>query len=140
MKNVIIAIVVLAVVGGGTYFLIFSGSSNGTPSVTSTSIATPTQPAPSQTPEPSVSNAAVDIKNFAFTPATLTVKVGTTVTWTNNDTAPHTITSDTDGVLNSTTLSKGQSFSFTFTKVGTTKYHCGLHSIMKAEVVVASHD
>jgi plastocyanin len=77
----------------------------------------------------------VTIKNFSFQPATLTVSVGTTVTWTNQDSVAHTSTSDT-GVWDSGSLGTGQSFSFTFKHVGRFPYHCAIHPYMKGTIVV----
>jgi plastocyanin len=73
--------------------------------------------------------------SFAFSPKTLTVKVGTKVTWTNQDQVGHTATAD-QGAFNSGILSTGNSFSFTFTKVGTYSYHCNIHHFMMATIVV----
>jgi hypothetical protein len=77
----------------------------------------------------------VTIQNFAFNPATLTVSVGTTITWTNLDSAPHTVTSD-DNLFDSGTLNQGAPFSHTFTTPGTFAYHCNIHPSMTAQVVV----
>lgn len=84
--------------------------------------------------------ASVSIQNFAFSPATLTIPAGTTVTWTNNDTVAHTSTSDPGDAIswNSGTLSQGQSFSFTFQQAGTFTYHCTFHPFMKATIIVQS--
>jgi len=80
---------------------------------------------------------AVQIKSYAFTPATLTIKSGTKVTWTNYDTAPHTVTVDSGPVkFNSPTLQKGDSFTYTFTAPGTYSYYCAVHPDMMAKVVV----
>lgn len=79
---------------------------------------------------------AVTMQNVAFTPATLTVTVGTTVTWTNQDTVPHTTTSDTAGIWDSGILNKAGSFSFTFTKMGTFAYHCNVHPNMHGTITV----
>ena len=70
--------------------------------------------------------AAIKLVNFKFTPAQLTVKVGTTVVWTSEDNAPHTVTAD-DGSFDSGNLKKGDSFKFTFTKAGTFPYYCAYH-------------
>lgn len=84
-----------------------------------------------------VSGNSVAIKNFAFAPAALIVKVGTKVTWTNEDTDAHTVTSQNNtGVLNSPALNTGQSFSYTFTKPGTYSYLCTIHPFMTATVTV----
>jgi plastocyanin len=77
----------------------------------------------------------ITIAKFSFRPATLTIPVGTTVTWTNQDSVTHTSTSDT-GVWNSGNLTHGQSFSFTFKKPGKFSYHCAVHPFMKASITV----
>src|SRR3954447_25972285 len=80
---------------------------------------------------------AVQIKSYAYSPAALTIKVGTKVTWTNYDTAPHTVTVDSGPVkFNSPTLQKGDSFTYTFTTAGTYSYYCAVHPDMTAKVVV----
>jgi plastocyanin len=79
--------------------------------------------------------AAVTIKDYAFTPATLTVAAGTTVTWTNNDAVPHTATAS-DGSFDSGNLNPGQSFSFTFSTPGTYPYVCQYHAGMQGTIVV----
>ncbi|WP_152648782.1 cupredoxin domain-containing protein [Streptacidiphilus anmyonensis] len=91
-------------------------------------------PAPTGAP---VATDAVTIKNFAFAPAAMTVKVGTTVTWTNQDSDAHTVTSQNNtGPLNSQALNTGQSFSYTFTTPGTYHYLCTIHPFMTATVTV----
>jgi len=70
-----------------------------------------------------------------FTPSTLTVPVGTTVTWGNNDVTTHTVTSDT-GVFNSNNLNAGNMFQFKFDNPGQYKYHCTIHSFMNGTIVV----
>ena len=75
----------------------------------------------------------VHIKNFAFDPASLDVKVGDTVIWTNNDDMAHSIVM---GGVTSSILSKGDSFSFVFDKVGSYSYHCGIHPSMKGVINV----
>jgi plastocyanin len=78
---------------------------------------------------------AVAIVDFAFDPATLEVPVGTTVTWTNQGAAPHTVTAD-DGTFDSGTLQPGGTFSMTFDTPGTFTYHCEIHPSMTATIVV----
>lgn len=80
-------------------------------------------------------SAAVTIMDFQFSPQTMTVAVGTTVTWTNHGPSAHTTTSDT-GVWDSGTLAPGQSFSHTFNQPGTYPYHCAIHPFMKGTIVV----
>lgn len=83
-------------------------------------------------------NNSVSITNFTFSPATMTVQPGTTVTWTNQDDAAHTVTSDSGNELGSNSLRKGQTYSHKFDKAGTYAYHCSIHPQMKATVTVAS--
>jgi len=79
----------------------------------------------------------VAIKNYAYSPASLTINVGDTVTWTNEDTAPHTVTVTSGPVkFDSGSLAKGQSFSYTFTVAGTYSYYCAVHPDMVGQVVV----
>jgi len=78
--------------------------------------------------------ASVTIKDFEFTPATATIKVGGTVTWTNNGPSTHTVTGD--GGIDSGDLSKGKTYSKTFDKEGTFNYHCSIHPSMTAQVIV----
>ena len=81
------------------------------------------------------SSQAVPIQGFAFKPATVTVNVGDTVTWTNEDTAPHTATAS-DGSFDTGSLKKGASGSHTFSKAGSFAYICTIHPNMKGTVVV----
>ena len=83
-------------------------------------------PAPAQT-------SSVNIQNFAFSPSALTITKGATVTWTNNDSAPHQIASAT---FNSQALSQGQTYSFTFTQPGTYSYSCSIHPSMTGTITV----
>lgn len=80
---------------------------------------------------------AVTIAGFAFDPSTVSVKVGATVTWTNNDSVGHTVTFD-DGSATSGTLQQGGTYQQTFSKAGTFAYHCRIHPNMKASVTVTS--
>ena len=111
----------------------------------SANTTTPTPPA--ATTGGTATASAVAIQNFTFTPKTLTVSPGTKVTWTNNDSMVHNITSTANISLNSATtstfassnLSQGQTFSFTFTKKGVYFYECSIHkalAAMHAEVIV----
>ena len=75
------------------------------------------------------------IVGFAFVPESITVPVGTTLTWTNMDGAPHTVTAEGDDFA-SGTLSQGETFSHTFSKAGTINYLCTIHPSMKASITV----
>jgi plastocyanin len=82
----------------------------------------------------SPATAEVKIDNFIFGPETLTVPVGTTVTWTNRDDIPHSVVS-TDKVFKSKLLDKNETFSYTFAKAGTYPYFCSIHPKMTGKVV-----
>lgn len=83
----------------------------------------------------STGDASVEIANFEFEPGTLTVAAGSTVTWTNNDTAPHTVTAS-DGSFDSGNIDPGETFSFTFETEGTFDYVCSYHPGMAGSVTV----
>ena len=95
---------------------------------------TPT-PSPTAAPVTSAAGNTVNISGFKFDPATITIKVGETVTWINQDTVGHTVVSD-DGSWSSKDLAKGDKFIHTFDKAGTVTYKCGVHPSMTGSVVV----
>lgn len=78
----------------------------------------------------------VKIDNFAFAPQVVTVAPGSTVTWINEDDAPHTVVADDGKSFRSKVLDTGDSFSFTFTTEGTWGYFCSVHPHMTGKVVV----
>lgn len=78
---------------------------------------------------------AVQIKNDAFVPSSITVSAGQRVTFTNNDDDAHTVTS-TDGSFDSKGLDTNGSWHHTFAKPGVYKYFCELHPFMKGTIVV----
>ena len=77
----------------------------------------------------------VTMSSMAFNPSTITVSPGTTVTWTNQDSTTHTVTSD-NNTFSSDRLSPGNNFQFTFNNAGTFSYHCSIHTSMKGQVTV----
>lgn len=81
---------------------------------------------------------SISIANLAFSKPALTVAVGTTVTWMNNDNVTHTVTSD-NGTFDSGNLNPGSSFSYTFNTAGTYSYHCKIHTYMTGVITVATH-
>jgi plastocyanin len=79
----------------------------------------------------------VKIDNFSFGPATLTVPVGTSVTWTNRDDIPHTVVSTDDPkTFKSKVLDTDEKFTYTFSKAGTFPYFCSIHPKMTGKVIV----
>lgn len=121
MRKIILPILAAAgalILGGCS---LYGGSQNSAPN----------NPAGS-TAAPSTAN-AISIQNFAFNPSVTTIKKGTTITWTNNDSAPHQIKSAS---FNSSQLAKGQSFSFSFNDVGSFDYSCAIHPSMAGKIIV----
>ena len=80
-------------------------------------------------------DSAVKIDNFTFNPQRVTVKAGTTVTWTNHDDIPHIVASSTKA-FKSKTLDTDDKFSFMFTTAGVYEYFCSLHPHMTGTIVV----
>ncbi|HBH46707.1 MAG TPA: plastocyanin [Candidatus Jacksonbacteria bacterium] len=155
MNKIIGVIVIIAIIIIGGYYLLRgnykttpptdatpsaglpTGAENPTlPVVGSTETAGTTTPTPTPTPTPAPSSettTAISIQNFAFDPATLTVKAGTTVVWTNDDQAPHRIKST---AFNSENLNTGDTYSFKFETAGTFDYICSLHPSMQGKIIV----
>jgi plastocyanin len=88
------------------------------------------------TASPSTSH--IRIQNFAYSPSPATVKVGSTVVFTNEDSVEHTATSDSEGVFDSGTLNKGQSVAVKLNKVGTFTFHCAFHPFMHGSIKVVA--
>ena len=84
-----------------------------------------------------VATDTVHIKNFAFSPATVTVKAGSTVVWTNNDSIQHDLTFDNGGIA-SNVLNQNDTFSHTFPTAGTYHYVCSIHPFMHGTVIVTA--
>jgi plastocyanin len=135
VKRYRLPVAVFAVLGAVMLIAAACGSSSASPSTATASAAG------------GGATAAVVIKNFAFTPQTITVKAGTTVTWTNQDSVQHTVTSadsikvgaKVTSMFDSGLFNQGQTFSFTFTKAGTYFYVCTIHAsqpAMHGEVIV----
>jgi plastocyanin len=84
---------------------------------------------------PAAGGTTVSMKNIQFAPTSLTVKVGQTVTWTNDDSVVHNVTAD-DGTFKSSNFGGGKTFSWKATKAGTFKYGCTIHPGMVATLTV----
>ncbi len=95
------------------------------------------QQSPAQQGTPVTGITHLAIQNFAYQPANIQVRVGTTVTWTNQNNVPHSVTFK-NGLKDSGLLSQGQSFSYTFNTPGTYQYYCTVHPYMVATVTVIS--
>ncbi|MBJ7339581.1 cupredoxin family copper-binding protein [Mycolicibacterium sp.] len=118
----------------------FGAQTSTTPGFAGNGTAGPAAPAPGTSAGTAGTGApaggpSIGIDNFMFAPATLTVPVGSTVTWTNHDGEPHTVVAN-DGSFHSPGMDTGASFSFTFTAPGSFDYICSIHPFMHATVVV----
>jgi plastocyanin len=121
-RFVTLAILALAVLA----LIVVSGCASSTPATTPAATP-PATSGSSSSAAPAAAATAVTIANFAFSPAEVTVKVGDTVTWTNNDSVPHTVTG---ADFDSSQLAPGATFSHTFTKAGSFDYKCMIHPSM----------
>jgi plastocyanin len=123
-SKIIIVLILVVVLGGGAALL--SRKQTAPVSTATTSSATAGEPN------------TITIKDYAFTPATLTVKTGTVITWVNKDLARHTITADTPSSNAPASAFIGQDANYTFTAgaPGTYTYHCEPHPYMKAIIIV----
>ena len=92
---------------------------------------------PTTGPEPPAGGSAVEIRNFAYVPPSLTVASGASVTWTNRDDVAHTVSAD-DGSAFDGTVSPGARFTFTAGAPGTYTYFCRFHPFMKASLTVTA--
>ena len=119
----LLAVVALAAAGCGS-------SKNKTSSSSSSSSSTPATSTAS-----GGGGVTIDMKNIQFSPSSATVKVGQTVKWVNQDSAPHNVTG---GPLHSKTFGQGGSFTFTPKKAETISYVCTIHPNMKATLTVTS--
>ncbi len=104
---------------------------------TPTATMAPMSMSPAPSMAPAASAASVTIQDFAFGPASISVAVGSTVTWTNQDGTAHTVTAD-DGSFDSGNLAQGATFSQTFDTPGTYTYHCAIHSSMIGTITVVA--
>lgn len=128
--------IALSLCVGATLILVACGGTSNAPAQSSPTAAATSQPSPAAT----VVKVQIVEHNgmYAFDPATLTVKKGTQVVWTNVSDAPHTVTSDTGAFNTPSTISQNQTFMFTFNTAGTFAYHCNVHPYMKATITVTS--
>ena len=150
-KIIVYVVIILLVIIAIFYFFNINKSQNsGTPpyqaQIPTTSTVTPFEPVspialpvvnipttstPSAVISRKIYNVAID--NFSFNPATININKGDTIIWTNQDSVPHQIWSDT---FNGPIITNGQTYSFIFNNVGTYNYHCNIHPSMTGSIVV----
>ena len=124
----LVAALVAAGCGGSSKSSSSSSSTPATSTASSSSSGGTAAPSSGKTVQ-------ITMKNIAFNPKTVTVKVGTTVKWVNEDSAPHNVTG---GPLHSPTIGNGGSFTYKATKAGTISYVCTIHPGMTATLNVTS--
>lgn len=142
-RNILIIILVVLIGAGAAFGLTrnhnkntLTPTSNSTNSSNSTQNKTNNSQSSNNSTTPTATS-SVSIENFAFMPPDITVKKGTTVTWTNNDSTAHTVTASSGktGPVSSQ-LSPSAKYSFTFDQTGTFHYHCSIHPTMLGTVTV----
>lgn len=133
MRRSLIALAVTALIA-----VTACSSTGATSAPTAAATAAPPSAAPASSAAPSAAGGApaVAIKNFAFSPASIDVKVGDKITWTNGDNAPHTVTFDDATVASSGNVNEAQTYSASIAKAGAYAYHCKIHPSMKGTVNV----
>ena len=124
-KIIIGGVLIVLVIGGFVFLTQKKSQPSLQPSINQQSVTQPTQT--------TVETNTITIKDFAFNPATLTVKQGIKVTWTNEDSMTHKIKSDT---FNSQDLNQGDKFEFTFNNKGSFDYSCSIHPSMTGKIIV----
>jgi plastocyanin len=128
---VLVLVALLAVAGCGST----SSANIAAPTATTAPVATATAAATNTT---GATGNEVNVSNFQFSPASLTVKVGTTVTW-KGVSGSHTVTSDAGAPMAfDQPISQGGTVTITFTKAGTYTYHCSIHASMHGTIIVTS--
>lgn len=132
MTRILSALVVaaaLAIAGCG------SSSKNNSASTATTTATTTAAAAPTTS---SSSSAPVEVKmaNIQFSPASVTVKVGQTVKWVNNDSVDHNVTASSGATFTSNNFGQGGTYTFKATKAGTIKYSCTIHPGMNGTITV----
>ena len=128
MNKLLYAVIAVVVIAAGAFVFIGSGGESQNSSNSEATETAQTEAVPNQ----------IVIENFAYNPATITIKKGTTLTWVNKDEAKHDITptSGASDFMRSELLSQGESHSATFDVVGEYEYKCSPHPYMKGKIIV----
>ncbi len=140
-KQALIMIVIIVALAGVVAFMVMSkdkedGATQQVTSSTDVKSSDQTTDQQANTNSGTASQATeIAIENFAYSPETITIKKGTTITWTNKDSVGHTVTGE-DGGPDSDSLAQGESYSYTFNEAGSFSYFCKPHPNMKATVIV----
>lgn len=136
MKTTLAASIIFVVIAIAVIFAVNHKSHNSNNSYTSPPSSNNSNSSSSSS---SASQGAVTItNNMIFTPSQISVSVGSTVTWTNNDNTTHTVIDDLANVggPHSGDIAPGATYSYKFTKAGSYQYHCSIHPQMRGTIVV----
>jgi plastocyanin len=145
MKKGITAIVVVVIIAIAAWYIFGNKNSNNSSLYGNNNGSSSTQTPANNNNTSNNSSASntqpettnkVTIANMAFTPPQITVNKGDTVTWANNDSIAHTVTSDTGSELGSGDIQPGSTYSHTFNTAGSFQYHCSIHPSMRGTIVV----
>jgi plastocyanin len=129
LKRTLTTLIVVAALGTGAAACGGSGDD-------SASTAAAKAPAPTTTTAPSVAGPKVAVGDNTFSPGTIKVSVGDTITWNNGGAVAHTVTATDGADFDSGTLEPGKSFTFTADKAGTISYVCNFHAGMQGTIQV----
>ena len=132
MKNLILVLLALLILGGGAYLVYNKMFKTNFIETNNTSTQQRTE---IQITAPTTNQSSVTIENFTYTPSNIKVKVGETITWTNKDSMRHDAAAD-DGSWKVELMGQGESQQIKFEKPGTYTYHCSPHPWMKGTIVV----
>ena len=137
-KRAAIIVVTVLILGAIVGILFMKNPAKAPSETTNTNTTSTENQQSSESDIKPVATDQVEIKDFAYSPAAITVKKGTKVTWTNKDSTRHNVSPDneTADFKASELLAQGASYSVTFNTVGTFAYHCTPHPYMKASVIV----
>lgn len=138
---IVIAVLATIITLGGIIALAGQGDSNDSMSPDSTAPSEMTESmnnsdASTMAPADAVAATEVSIEDYKFGPQNIKVKVGTTVTWTNNDSVRHNVAGINNDLPAGKLIGRGETYTYTFTKAGVYKYLCEPHPYMKASVTV----
>lgn len=140
MRRGIVTLAVVVVIAIAAWLLFANGNSSNDNQTNNSDTAANQTPAASNNSGTnsiqSESAGKITIANMAFSPSQITVNKGDTVTWTNNDSMAHTVTSDTGSELDSGDIQPGSTYSHTFNTAGSFQYHCSIHPSMRGTIVV----
>jgi plastocyanin len=131
-KSLVVSLIVIV----ATTCILIAGCTASTNVTTSPTPTVASTSATRSSPSSPDATYTVTIKNFAFQPSVLTVKKGTTITWVNEDSVAHTVTSDDGKFPSSGNLDKADTYQFQFNTPGSYGYHCSPHPFMKGTINV----